>query len=131
MNRKLGKRKIRVSTRRGLAVIMVLMVIALLSTIAFSTVKLCRNDQLETTSEHRYAVARCAAQGGLHRGVALLRRNKNLRGNLDIRGTTLPAGAGLQVNVQPLGSTSLLITSTVNYRGISIADKAIVDSSRL
>ena len=126
-----GGRRNRLRRRGGLAVIMVLMVIALLSAMAFSAVKLCRNDQLETTGEHRYAVARCAAQGGLHRGVALLRRNKNLRGNLDIRGTTLPAGAGLQVNVQPLGSTSLLITSTVNYRGISIADKAIVDSSRL
>lgn len=125
------RRGIRASRRSGLAVIMVLMVVALLSTMAFSTVKLCRNDQLETTSELRYAVARCAAQGGLHRGVTLLRRDRNLRGNLDVRGATIPAGASLQVDVQPIGSTSLQITSRVTYRGLSIADTAIVDSSKL
>lgn len=121
----------RCSQRKGVAVVLVLLICTLLTTIAIAGFRLCRNERLRLNSEQRSRVAQLSAQSALHRSVALLRRNRNLRGAIVIPRNTLPGGVILSGEVLDGSAGMLEVRGTANYQGTVYTDVMLIDPNRL
>ncbi|XZE51833.1 hypothetical protein SH139x_003499 [Planctomycetaceae bacterium SH139] len=126
----IGKRKI-ARGRRGIAMLVVMIMAGVVGVLSVTMLRVSRNDQMWTTVEQQRRVARCAAQGAAHRGVAMLRRDPTLRGPVAVTGPEIGIGVVSSVSIATNATGQLTVFSTAQYQGTIVREQIVVDPSRL
>ncbi len=117
--------------RRGIAMLVVMIMAGVVGVLAVTMLRVSRNDQLRTSVEQQRRVARCAAQGAAHRGVAMLRRDPTLRGPVAVAGPEIGIGIVSSVSIAQNATGHLTVLATAQYQGTIVREQIVVDPSRL
>lgn len=111
--------------------LVVMVVAGAIGMLAITMLHVSRNNQLLASAEHQHRVARCAAQGAVHRGIAMLRRNPGLRGPVSQAGPEVNVGVVSVTSISTNLAGQIVISSTAQYQGAVSRQQIIVDPSRL
>lgn len=119
------------SRRSGVALVYVLMTIGIVGLVGVSILRGQRSAQLIETAHERRVIASTAAQGGAHRALALLRRDKNLRGFVTEPGPEALLGVTTTISIADRTDGHLSLLAVCNYLGAYAEFQIVVDPSRL
>ncbi len=114
-----------------MALVYVLLTIGIVGLVGVSILRGQRSAQILETSHERRVVASTAAQGGAHRAIALLRRDKNLRGFVAEPGPEAPLGVGTTISVTDRPDGQIQVLAVSNYLGANAEYQVVVDPARL
>ena len=105
------KQPTRIANRRGVAIIYVFVIATFVGAIGVAVARVSRNETLIVSSEQRSYIAKAAATGAAHRGVALLRRDPRLIGAIAVRGPEASLGVTTAVDVSQRSDGKLVVSA--------------------